>query len=94
MKGQGKNIVLLLIGVLLGFILNGIITLTILRNQASNLSASLSELDLWADSISGKLYNINVQSEQIGGQMVNIKRAGDDLIWELRKEMNDWSRLK
>lgn len=95
MKSEKSNIIIsLLAGILIGFLFNGIITLSILDNRVDNLQVPLNDVELWIEDINAELSVVEERVEMLQNNLINLDMFSDDLVQTIRKEVNDWSRLE
>ena len=87
-----KYISAFIVGVRLGLIGTGIVTLTILDNRTDNLQLPLEDLQEWAESLGRQLENLSVQTKNINGELITLDGNAKELVKTIRDEIDDWNR--
>lgn len=87
-----KYIATFILGVLLGVVCTGIVTLNILDNRIDNMQLPLENIQDWADSLGRELELSHTQAKRITGKLITLDGNAGELVQTIRDEINAFNK--
>lgn len=89
---MSKYIATFIIGVLLGVVCSGIVTLNILDNRIDNMQLPLEELQKWTESLGRELEGHHIQAKKITGKLITLDGNAEELVQTIRDEIDAFNK--